>query len=50
MILSGVSKTTIFIAGFSANASKIKRRVFPFVGLRGPFVADALKSYSVTSS
>ena len=45
-IVSRTSKTTIFVAGFSADASEIKRKVIPFVGLRGSIITDALRSYS----
>jgi len=46
-IVSRTSKTTIFVARFSADASEIKRRVLPFLGLRGSAIANALRSYSL---
>ena len=46
-IVSRTSKTAIFVAGFSADSSEIRRKVLPFIGLRGPVITDALRSYSV---
>ncbi len=35
------------MAGFSADSSEIKRKVIPFIGLRGPVIIDAFRSYFV---